>query len=103
MMRSLLSPVCAIALVCIFATPAVAQDLAGTWLFDVDLDAGTGQAGFTFSVDGTSVTGTYTGILGEHELTGTIEGNRELDGDTIEGTCEYGQLGSGGFLGNRTG
>jgi len=101
-----------------FASPAAAQDVAGRWVLDVNLDAGSGQATFLFEVDGMNITGTYAGVLGEQQITGTIEGNVVrfgfdspdageimfdgiVDGDTMEGTCEYGQLGGGTFTGSK--
>ena len=98
------------------ASQADAQTIAGNWLFDVNLDAGSGQATFTFQVEGNAITGTYGGVLGEYELTGTIEGNvvkfgfespdagriyfdGVFNGETIEGTCDYGAVGSGSFRG----
>jgi hypothetical protein len=100
------------------ASPASAQGLAGNWLLDVNLDAGSGQATFTFQVEGNTITGTYGGVLGEYEITGTIEGNAVefgfespdagriffegvLEGDTLQGTCDYGAVGSGSFRGTR--
>jgi len=100
------------------ASQAAAQSIAGNWLFDVNLDAGSGQATFTFQVEGNTITGTYGGVLGEHEITGTIEGNvvrfgfespdagriyfdGVLNGETLEGTCDYGAVGSGSFRGTR--
>lgn len=101
------------------APPAAAQDLAGEWLFSVDLDAGSGEATFTFEVDGDQITGTYGGILGEQTVTGTLEGNVArfgfesvdaggavtfegvIEGDTIEGECVYGGLGAGTFTGTK--
>ena len=73
----------------------------------------------SFEVDGSAITGTYGGILGEHAVTGTIEGDfvtfgfesieaggavsfeGVFDGDTIEGTCVYGGAGSGTFSGSK--
>lgn len=118
--RTLISAAGAVALAFVLSAPAAAQNVAGTWLMEVNLDAGSGNAGFTFEVDGATLTGTYEGILGEHAITGTIDGNQvefgfespdagavmfrgTVDGDTIEGTCEYGQLGVGDFTGARTG
>jgi len=71
-----------------------------------------------FEVSGTNITGTYAGVLGEQQITGTIEGNVVrfgfdspdagtiqfdgiVDGNTMEGTCEYGQLGGGTFTGTK--
>jgi hypothetical protein len=95
-----------------------AQGVAGRWLVDVTLDAGSGRATFVFQVEGNAITGTYGGVLGEAAVTGTIEGNLvrfgfespdagvirfegTLAGDTMEGTCEYGALGTGSFRGTR--
>lgn len=100
------------------AAPVAAQSVAGRWLFDVALDAGSGQATFEFVVEGNNITGTYGGVLGELPITGSIEGNvlriefdspdageirfdGVLEGDTLEGTCEYGALGAGTFIGRR--
>ena len=101
------------------AAPLTAQDLAGAWLFSVDLDAGSGEATFVFEVDGDSITGTYAGLFGEQSVTGTIEGDvvrfsfespdaqgtvsfeGVIEGDTIEGECVYGAVGAGTFSGSR--
>lgn len=99
------------------AAPTRAQDMTGTWVLSVELDAGSGDATFELVQDGGSITGTYSGALGEADVTGTIEGGRvtlefesqagkitysgTVDGDSYEGTCEYGQLGSGTFSGSR--
>jgi hypothetical protein len=101
------------------ASPAAAQGVAGSWLMDVTLDAGSGQATFVLQADGTSITGTYAGVLGEQAVRGTLEGNVArfgfespdagevsfdgvIEGNTMEGTCEYGLLGSGTFTGTRS-
>ena len=118
MIRSLFLATAAALALAVGAGPAAGQGLAGSWLFDVRLDAGSGQATFEFQVEGTRITGTYGGILGEQAVTGTIEGNvvkfgfespdagsvrfdGVLDGDTLEGTCEYGALGVGAFTGKK--
>jgi hypothetical protein len=107
------------ALVLAWAAPAQGQGVAGTWLLDVTLDAGSGRASFVLQVEGNVITGTYSGVLGDQEVTGTIDGNNVdfgfespdagkvtfegvLDGDTMEGTCEYGALGTGSFSGTRS-
>lgn len=100
------------------AAPAAAQTVAGTWQLDVTLDAGNGRATFVFQVEGNVITGTYGGVLGEQAVTGTIEGNTAkfgfdspdagkvqfegvVEGNAMEGTCEYGALGAGSFTGTR--
>lgn len=102
------------------SAPLHAQSVAGTWMLDVNLDAGSGQATFQLQVEGNRITGTYNGVLGEQAVTGTVEGNvvrfgfespdagevrfdGVLEGTTLEGTCEYGLLGSGTFRGRKSG
>ena len=90
-------------------------DLSGTWSADVVLDAGSGTATFVFQQQGTSLSGTYSGVLGEAKVTGTVMGDKvewsfdggqvgkvsfqgTLDGPArIKGTAEYGLLGKGTF------
>lgn len=100
------------------ASPAAAQSVEGRWLLDVDLDAGSGQATFVLQVEGSNITGTYAGVLGDQNVTGTINGNMvsfgfespdagqvtfegTIEGNTMQGTCEYGMLGAGTFRGSK--
>ena len=94
-----------------------AADVSGTWKVDVVLDAGSGTATFVFKQDGEKLTGTYKGVLGEADVTGTVKGDKiefsfsgqgvdahyegKVADDTMEGTCEYGQIGSGTFKGKK--
>lgn len=97
-----------------------AQDVSGTWVLSVELDAGSGDATFVLEQQGDSITGTYTGVLGEQRVRGTVEGNRvrfgfsegqvgsvsfegTVEGDRMTGTCSYGMLGDGAFSGARQG
>lgn len=50
-------------------------DVTGTWLFDVQTDAGSGTPTFVFKQDGEKLTGTYKGQFGEAPLTGTVKTN----------------------------
>lgn len=101
-------------------TEVTAQELAGTWVLSVDLDAGSGDATFVFEVDGNQITGTYSGAMGDYRITGTIEGNTvmfgfssddvgdvtyegTITGDSMAGDCEYGDLGGGTFSGTKSG
>lgn len=79
------------------------------------LDAGSGTATFVFQQQGDSLSGTYSGVLGEAKVTGTVMGDKVewsfdggqagkvsfqgvLDGPArIKGTAEYGLLGKGTF------
>ena len=104
----------------LFLLPATAlllraADITGTWAAAVVLDAGSGTATFVFARKGETLSGSYTGVLGEAKLTGTVKGEQvewsfdggpagkvsfkgTLDGATkMKGTAEYGQLGKGTF------
>lgn len=65
-----------IALMASFLTLAAwAHDVTGKWAVEVQTDAGTGSPAFTFRQDGEKLTGTYSGIFGSAELTGTVKGD----------------------------
>lgn len=102
----------------LIAGPLSGQSVTGKWVFAVDLGAaGGGDATFELVQDGTEITGTYTGALGQEAVTGTIEGTEvklsfdsqagtitytgTIDGSTMSGTCEYGDLGAGTFAGEK--
>lgn len=110
--------VCAI---CLGASAVFASHhVDGTWVLTVAL--GDGQGGdATFELkeeEGGKLTGTYSGALGQADVTGTVSGNEvefsfdsqagkisykgTVDGDSMEGTCSYGQLGNGTFKGKRS-
>ncbi len=95
-----------------------AQDVTGRWVFSVELDVGGGSATFQLQQHGDSITGTYSGALGEGvRVTGKIQGDEvefsfdsqagkitykgKVTGTTMEGTCDYGQLGPGTFRGSK--
>ena len=92
----------AMAMSAVATHPLAAQNVTGKWILSVDLgDAGAGDATFVLQQDGNKLTGTYSGALGEADVTGTIEGNKfefsfgmggagtvtykgTVDGDTME-------------------
>jgi hypothetical protein len=91
----------------------------GKWVIDVKLGDGQGgQATLELKEDKGKLTGTYTGALGSLPVSGTVNGDQfevtvaseagsimykgKVSGDTIEGTCSYGQLGEGTFTGKRS-
>jgi hypothetical protein len=96
-----------------------AADVTGTWAAAVVLDAGTGTATFTFQQTGETLSGTYSGVLGDAKVTGTVKGEQvewsfdggpagkvtykgTLDGASkMKGTAEYGQLGKGTFTADK--
>jgi hypothetical protein len=63
---------------------ALAHDITGKWTFQVDTDAGSGSPTFVFKQTGEKLTGTYSGLFGTAELTGTVKG------DDIEFSFEAG-------------
>ena len=99
----------------LLAASGLAADITGTWTAQVVLDAGSGTATFAFTQNGETLSGTYTGTLGEAQIRGTVKGDQvefSFDGGqagkvtyqgTLEGaakmkgTTQYGQLGSGAF------
>jgi hypothetical protein len=109
----------------VLAAAALAADanVAGEWDFTVETQAGTGSPHFSLKQDGTAVTGTYKGQLGEAPVTGTVQGDEltlsfkvnaqgadlaitysgTLEGDTIKGKVSLGEMGEGTFTGKKSG
>jgi hypothetical protein len=105
------------------AALAADANVAGEWDFTVETQAGTGTPHFSLKQDGTNVTGTYKGQLGEAPVTGTVKGNEltinfkvnaqgadlgitysgTVEGDTIKGKVSLGELGEGTFSGKKAG
>jgi hypothetical protein len=101
--------------------PAKAADLTGTWDLTIETSQGTGHPVFTLKQEGDKLTGKYTGLFGEADLTGTItadhftfsftaniQGNDvkltytgTTEGDTMKGTADFGGAASGSFTGKR--
>ena len=104
-----------VTLVLTAASTLLAADVTGTWSANVVLDAGNGTATFVLKQMGDMLSGTYSGVLGEAKVTGTVKGDQVewsfqsdqagkiiytgmLDGTSkIKGSCEYGALGKGTF------
>jgi len=94
---------------------AYGADVTGTWNAKVDLGGQGGSPTFVLKQDGEKLTGTYSGALGDADLTGTLKGARisfdfEVQGAKIhyegtvnahatamEGTCDYAGQASGTF------
>jgi hypothetical protein len=54
-----------------------AANISGTWSFSVDLESGQHSTPtFIFKHQGGNLTGTYKGQLGEHNVTGSVKGNK---------------------------
>lgn len=95
-------------------------NITGTWVMDVQTDAGSGTPTFVLTQEGEAITGTYSGALGESPVTGSCtDGNLELiiamsgmgqemqvkyngalqEDGSLKGTVDMGQLGKGTFTG----
>jgi|SRR5882724_6365875 len=104
-------------LLCVAAS-VLAADVTGTWNGAVETDAGSGTPKFTFKQSGETLTGTYSGQLGEAALAGTVKGDdiefsfkatpqgesltvkykgKITSATQIKGTVDLGGLGSGTF------
>jgi len=58
-----------------------AADISGTWNFSVDLEEGShGDPTFVFKQEGETLTGSYSGPLGEQKVTGTVKGDQAVFG-----------------------
>ena len=53
-----------------------AADVTGTWQFEVETSQGSGSPTFTFKQEGEKLSGTYTGLLGKAEVSGTVKGDK---------------------------
>lgn len=102
-------------------TSVFAQDkinVKGTWLMSVTSDMGSGNPTFVLNhVNDTTITGTYTGQLGESEVTGTLKGNiihlefsiqdnlieydGTVNGEEMSGKVKLASMGEGTFSGKR--
>ena len=101
------------------AVALAAHHVNGTWVLTVDLGGGQGgDATFVLEEkEAGKLTGTYSGAVGQADVTGTVNGNEvefsfssdagnvsykgTVSGDTMEGTCNYGDVGSGTFKGTK--
>jgi hypothetical protein len=63
-------------LLALFALQLTAADITGKWTFAVNLGSQTGSPKFTFQQKGETLTGTYSGQLGESTLKGTATGDK---------------------------
>jgi hypothetical protein len=105
------------------AALAADANVTGEWDFTVETQAGTGSPHFSLKQDGTALSGTYKGQLGEAPVTGTVKGNDvtisfkvnaqgtdlaitysgTVEGDTIKGKVSLGEMGEGTFTGKKAG
>jgi hypothetical protein len=55
---------------------ALAADISGAWEFAVETSQGSGSPSFEFKQDGEKLTGTYTGMFGKAQVSGTVKGDQ---------------------------
>ena len=101
---------------------AADANITGEWDMAVETQAGTGTPHFSFKQDGSTLSGTYKGQLGEAPVTGSIKGNEAtwsfkvnaqgmdltvtytgtVDGNTIKGKMQLGDMAEGTFTGKKS-
>ena len=120
-MRQVLTLSLALSLLAFVAVPASGQGVTGSWVLAVDLGpGGGGDATFVLVQEGTEITGTYTGGVGDQlEVTGSVEDGMitldfisdlagaityegTIEEGTFKGVCFYGDLGDGTFEGTKS-
>ena len=96
---------------------AQAIDVSGKWNMKVETSAGSGSPVFVLKQSGETITGTYTGQLGEAPVKGTLKDKEiklefkandiaivytgTVEGNTMKGKAVFGDLGEGTFSGSR--
>jgi hypothetical protein len=106
----------------VLVSTAALADVSGTWLMQVETQAGAGSPTFTLVEKAGQVTGTYKGQLGEAPVTGTVKDNvitltykisaqgqdievvytGTVKGDQItDGKVKLGSFGDGTFTGKK--
>jgi hypothetical protein len=96
-------------------------NVTGVWESTVEAPQGTLTSTATYKQDGEELTGTHVGQMGELKLKGTVKGSAitymltidmggeqltitysgTVDGDTINGTADFGGMGSGKWAAKR--
>jgi len=110
-----------LALLVLTAGLCFCADISGTWNITIEIQGNTGTPTFVLKQDGDKLTGTYTGMLGEAPVTGTVQGDKAewsfdvnsdqvsgkvtyrgtVTGNKIKGTVSLGDLGTGTFEGTK--
>lgn len=96
---------------------AQTSDVSGKWNMTVELSAGSGSPVFMLKQEGETITGTYTGRLGEAPVTGTMKDKSItlnlkagdynvtytgiVEGNTMKGKVAFGDAGEGTFTGTK--
>jgi hypothetical protein len=83
-----------LAMLILAAGLAMAADVTGTWNVTVEIQGNTGTPTFVLKQDGEKLTGTYSGMLGDAPVTGTIKGDQvewsfDVKSDQVSGKVTY--------------
>lgn len=121
-MKRVILGVLAVAMFCLvlsagFCFAADTSDMTGTWELDVRTPSGSGMPLMVLKQDGNKLSGSYSGQLGETDVTGAIKGNKwhvefnsagidikysgKVTGDKVKGSVDLGPYGMGTFTGER--
>jgi hypothetical protein len=121
-LRRMLVAMSAATMLLSLAAFAADANVTGEWDMTVETQAGTGNPHFSLKQDGTKVSGTYKGMLGEAPVTGTVKGNEisltfkanaqgtdvavtytgTVEGNTMKGKVSLGDFGEGTFTGKKS-
>ena len=82
----------------VLAATLAGADISGTWNADVQTDAGSGTPVFVLKQSGEKLAGTYSGALGEAQVTGTVKGQDVVIEFEVQGAriVYAGKLDAGG-------
>ncbi len=112
-----------IGLVCVMSIPSLCAgaDVTGAWDLTVQTQQGTASPSVTLQQSGEQLSGTYHGRMGDSKVEGSVRGNDirftvtlrfrdqdhvitytgTVDADTMKGTVQFGDRGSGTWSGTR--
>ncbi len=72
----------------------LAADISGTWDVTIEIQGNRGTPTFVLKQDGEKLTGTYSGMLGNAPITGTVQGDKvewsfDVKSDQVSGKITY--------------
>ncbi|MGI8635503.1 MAG: hypothetical protein ACR2KZ_08890 [Segetibacter sp.] len=120
-MKKIICTISVITLVLLFGSAnslfAQAPDVSGKWNMKVETSAGNGTPVFVLKQAGETITGTYTGQLGQADVKGTLKEKEirlefkageinvvytgTVEGNTMKGKAVFGDMGEGTFSGTK--
>ena len=69
----------------VVAASLLGADVSGTWNANVQTDAGSGTPVFVLKQSGETLSGTYSGALGQAQVNGTVKGEGVIIQFEVEG------------------